>query len=204
MIGEMRRYLKIPPQLNGGIFFAVLLVVLTRTNAVGQNTGLGVEYKLYPAGQMLQLQAERSVWENRAYRINLGIGINRARRGAMSGLNQDERGTGPGLSSGLRYYLKADEAAVYLGLRNDLWWIPIDWYDPQHDPERGQTSITVLQPTVELGYRQPLAGVDLFIGLVNGFEINAIQNGKEVGQGWITELQLAFMIPMRSTPQTAR
>jgi hypothetical protein len=185
-----------------GIFFGqtLLLVFLMAATLLGKAQerrtllNAGLEYKWYPAGQMVNLQTEIALPHATNQSLNASVGFNMAKRFNFSGLNDDEHGSGPGIALGYRYYFKPDKSpqGVYIGARTDLWWMNIDWIDNSHLPSSGQTRITVLQPTFELGYKQGFKSIDVFLGFVNGYEINVVTIGKEVGQGWITELQLGL------------
>ncbi len=173
-----------------------------QTKAGFLNTG--IEYNYYPAGHMIGLQSELAIlrnshkeaFANPHHSINLRLGVNIARRKDFSGLNDDERGWGPGISVGYRYYVsknwRAGYAGLYAGIRTDYWHMNIDWKDAKHNPTSGTTQIGVLQPKIELGYKWPIRQYDIILGLSNGFEINVISKGKDVGQGFISEGQLVI------------
>lgn len=185
----------------------VLLILITIGSLLKAQNNLnmlnyGLEYDFYPAGHLIGVQAEKAIFVN-SYRdafinphhtMNARIGINLAHRGNLSSYNDYETGWGPGMSLGYRYYLskfyRAGYGGVYTGIRCDLWQLKINWEDAKNNPSYGTSKTTVLQPTLELGYKYQMRNYALSLGLVNGLEINTITDGEEVGQGWITEAQL--------------
>ncbi|MCB0733176.1 MAG: hypothetical protein H6608_05030 [Flavobacteriales bacterium] len=154
---------------------------------------LGLEYNYYPAGHIAALQFEWSHNNHNAW--NIRVAVNRSLRQDFSGLNDDERGWGPGVSLGYRRYLVDHTCnGVYLGLRTDFWWMTINWKDQNDIPSSGTTKIKVLQPTMEIGYGFPVRkDWRLNAAVVNGMEWNVVTKGADVGQGWITLLQLSVV-----------
>ncbi|MBI1306593.1 MAG: hypothetical protein GC181_08265 [Bacteroidetes bacterium] len=174
-------------------FLFFVLIVLSISNLKAQNPRFGIEYNYYPAGHMIGIQSE---WINKNHSaFNARIAANIARRKDFSGLNDDERGWGPGLSIGYRYYKKAlCTQGWFAGLRTDLWNLSIDWKDSTQKPNYGNTKILVLQPTIEIGYNLYVNNGWIFsLSMANGREINIKTKGDAVGQGWITLGQLRII-----------
>jgi len=112
---------------------------------------LGPEYNFYPAGHLIGFQAEYSPKQNH-HSYNTRLAANITRRKDFSGLNDNEQGNGFGGSLGYRYYFNTECNGIYLGTRADLWFITVSWQDSSELIQKGETKITVLQPTFELGY----------------------------------------------------
>ena len=164
----------------------------------------GIEYNFYPAGHMIGIQSElaikrnshRDAFQNPHHSMNVRLGVNLTNRKDFSPFNDHENGWGYGASLGYRYYLsrnwRAGYAGLYFGLRSDLWLMNINWEDADQIPSSGETAITVLQPTFEIGYKIPILQYDIILGIANGVELNIKTVGEEVGHGWITEAQLVI------------
>ena len=151
---------------------------------------IGPEYNFYPAGHIFSIQAEYSPKDNH-HSFNARIAYNKTIRWNFSGLNDDERGGGPGGSLGYRYYLTPECRGLYLGARADLWFMNIRWQDSSELIAEGNTEINVFQPTFELGYLFHLKnGWELGTAFTNGVELNVKMLGEPVGEGWITLWQI--------------
>lgn len=151
------------------------------------NYNIGLEYEYYPAGQIFGLVGEYFI--NNEHALHAKLGANVARRKDFSGLNDDERGWGPGFTLGYRYYFDGTMKNFYVGLRADMWSMDIDWKDSTNSPTSGTTEILVFQPTAEFGYSLNFGVNKMWnfkAAIVNGLEINVVSNGKDVGQGFIT------------------
>lgn len=156
----------------------------------GQSFLIGPEYNFYPAGHIIGVQAE-TPFKSTPHSFNARLAYNMSFRKDFSGLNDNEEGGGFGLSLGYRYYPLKNCSGLYTGLRTDLWNMKINWKDSSELVKEGTTKIIVLQPTFELGYLFNLGG-NWMLGtaFVNGFEINVVSKGEDVGEGWITLWQL--------------
>ncbi|MFY0643955.1 MAG: hypothetical protein JXR19_05765 [Bacteroidia bacterium] len=164
----------------------------------------GVEYNYYPAGHLIGLQTEIAVkrdshkdaFQNPHHSVNFRLGVNLTDRKDFSKFNDHESGWGYGASVGYRYYLsrnwRAGYAGLYFGARSDVWLMNINWEDASQMPSSGKSSITVVQPTFEIGYKLPIMQYDIILGIANGVELNVRTVGDEVGHGWITEAQLVI------------
>ncbi|PCJ66017.1 MAG: hypothetical protein COA58_08045 [Bacteroidetes bacterium] len=151
---------------------------------------VGPEYNYYPAGHVIGVQAEFSPHDNH-HSFNVRLAYNRTIRWDFSGLNDDERGGGPGGSLGYRYYLTPECRGLYLGLRTDIWFMKVNWQDSSEVIQEGSTEIDVVQPTFELGYLFHFKnGWELGTAFTNGVELNVKMDGKPVGEGWITLWQI--------------
>ncbi len=167
-----------------------IIFCFSLNEAKPQSILLGPEYNFYPAGYIVGVQVE-SPFKTTVHSWNARVAYNFSDRKDFSGLNDYEEGGGPGVSFGYRYYPMKECSGIYLGLRTDLWRMKINWIDDSEIVKKGSTDITVFQPTFELGYLFHLGdNWDVGTAFVNGFEINVMSEGEDVGQGWITLWQL--------------
>ncbi|MEZ4849699.1 MAG: hypothetical protein R3B93_14010 [Bacteroidia bacterium] len=105
-------------------------------------------------------------------------------------------GGGFGGSTRHRHYF-GDYEAFFLGARNDLWFNTVNWtMNPGAANEStGTTEIIVVQPTAEAGYLFNFSDKwSLAPSIGFGFEVNAVSNGEDVGQGAILLLGISAMI----------
>lgn len=147
---------------------------------------LGTEFQAYPAGQMYGLRGEYFI--NKKSEINFRVGYNAAFRQDFSGLNDNEQGGGWGFTPGYRYHFANGILRnFFVGARCDFWWLSIDWRDNDNIPINGNTKITVVQPTVDLGYNVRLnKGLNATFSVAFGQEVNVVTKGDAVGQGGIS------------------
>jgi hypothetical protein len=177
-------------------FTWLVFLLLHLTNSAKAQTDafnlklIGFEVQGYPTGIMPGLCLDFSKWKHAA--ISAKVGINIAHRKDFSGLNDDERGWGPGIGLGYRYYAGENCSGFYAGARADLWSLTIAWRDSTNFPIQGTTDLVVLMPTLELGYMfQPKKSpYRIGIGTAQGREFNLVSKGKDVGQGYITLITL--------------
>jgi len=168
----------------------IFSAVASATFAQNPKFVLGPEYNFYPAGHVLGLQAEYAP-QNDHHSFNARLAYNKTIRWDFSGLNDDERGGGPGGSLGYRYYLTPQCRGLYLGARADLWFMKVNWQDSSELVTEGTTEISVFQPTFELGYLFHFKnGWELGTAFTNGVELNVKMLGEPVGEGWITLWQI--------------
>ena len=142
---------------------------------------LGPELQWYPAGLIPGIQFSLNLSDHHS--IHTRVGYNIADRKDF-GKHDDEQGGGAGITLGYRYFFKPEHAGFFIGGRTDFWKMNIDW---KQNTTSGTTKISVLQPTVELGYKFLLKN-NFFIAPVvtNGVEINIKTQGEPVGEGFIT------------------
>ncbi|MES2883225.1 MAG: hypothetical protein V4709_00350 [Pseudomonadota bacterium] len=141
-----------------------------------------VELRGYPAGGIV------SVGALFPYGAHMEWGVsalyNRAERGD-AGEHDDESGDGFGVGIEARRFHSASRQGWFYGARAELFQLDIDWVDPSN--RRGQSEITVLQPTARLGYRLAPFGNGASLELAGGVgvEINVETDGEQVGEGAI-------------------
>lgn len=170
-------------------FFLLFGSLTSRAQIQPGKWSLGLELQAYPAGVIPGITGEYSL--NNASSLVFRLGANLADRKDFSGLNDHEKGWGPGGTIGYRYYF--ENSGWYLGGRTDLWWMNIQWNDASDTPTSGTTQIGVLQPTIEGGYCFSSNVWKLGVGTSQGFEINVISKGADVGQGFISLVQVFVM-----------
>jgi hypothetical protein len=160
--------------------FTALVVAIACGTSVcqGKVLKLGVELQGYPTGFIPGVRADMYLSE--FSKVHFRAGYNIVRHGD-AGEHQDERGGGPGATIG--YDILPINHRWTIGLRTDLWFNKVDWSDIQ--PVRtGSTDVTVLQPTVQVGFRLPAGeSVEFVPTLSFGYEFNIHTRGEEVGHG---------------------
>lgn len=166
----MTRFLKV-----AALTVAALLAGLAR------GAEPSVELRAYPAGAILSAGLHwpldaRSEW-------GASLLYNRAERGD-AGEHEDESGDGFGIGMEARRFHRSSRSGWFTGVRAELFQLEIDWRDPGR---RGESEITVLQPTAQLGYRFAALrpGLSLELAASGGAEINLETDGEEVGEGAI-------------------
>lgn len=147
---------------------------------------LGAEIQYYPSGWVYGARAD--LYLGKHVNWNFRIAYNDVDRKSFSDYNLTEVGGGFGASLGYRYFF-GKRKGLFLGARADFWQLDIDWTDVDNNMMSisGTTAITVFQPTVEIGY-QFKVGKHWTIApaFTNGFEINVVTEGDDVGEGFIT------------------
>ncbi|RMF30673.1 MAG: hypothetical protein D6765_02890 [Bacteroidetes bacterium] len=145
---------------------------------------LGLEFQVYPTGQISCIFLEKSLGEH--YGLHLRVGYNRVRHRDL-GVHEDERGGGFGFSVGAARWLKPGFEGWFFGVRNDWWFNELDWKDHIGTPEEvgGTTKVTVLQPTAWAGYQFRKGKLTFSPNLAFGVEVNVRTEGEPVGEGLI-------------------
>jgi len=145
-----------------------------------ESAGLGFEAQLYLSGAIFAARGSVRLGDHDV--LQGYAGYNLAVRGD-NGEHADEEGGGPGVGAGWRHYLGEFRSGWHFGIRTDVWFMTIDWTDPN---DSGRTKVTVLQPTAQGGYTF-LIGKDWILDLTAslGAEINVKESGDPVGQGAI-------------------
>ncbi|MBI1341590.1 MAG: hypothetical protein GC171_01515 [Terrimonas sp.] len=169
------------------VCFCILFAPVTRAQDTGYTSfDTGAELLGYPAGIITGFHIAYNFRVHHS--ILAGIAHNKANRKDF-GEHDDERGGGWGGHIGYRYYFRYKPYGFFVGERNDVWGLTIHW---KQGTATGTSTITVLQPTLELGYTF-LIHDQLFITpvLANGAEFNLKTRGEKVGQGFITLLGLS-------------
>lgn len=173
-----------------------LFLLLSSTLVSAQKIDIGPEVQAYPTGILSGVRADFGFKEFNT--IHLRVGYNLVRHRDL-GEHEDERGGGFGFSLGYKRYFKPGFQKWFLGLRSDLWFNDIDWKDNIGliNEIRGNTDVTVFQPTLEGGYTLLMGEGKWFFSpsIAFGAEINVDTDGAEVGQGAI--LLVGFSIGKR-------
>ena len=147
------------------------------------------ELRVYPAGQILSAGL---IWPLDA-RTEWGVSAlyNRARRGD-AGHHEDESGDGFGVGMELNRFWNSKSQGWFYGARAELFELDINWRDLART---GDSTVTVFQPTLRLGYRtQPsFKGLGITVAVNAGAEVNVATRGESVGQGAIGLLSFALL-----------
>lgn len=147
------------------------------------DAGLGFEFQVYPSGGIFTARGSIAL-DNDDVLFGY-LGYNLAERGS-NGEHAKEEGGGPGIGASWRHYLGEDHSGWHFGVRTDLWFLAIDWTDPN---DSGRTDIVVFQPTAQGGYTWEVDDdwvIDL--GASIGAEVNVNTDGAPVGEGAIVLL----------------
>ena len=173
-------------QIQTNLLAVLLFLATAFSGAYAQSgTTIGVEAQLYPTGFISGLQLNWPVGAHWAIQGRVGYNLVRHRD---LGEQDDERGGGFGGTLGLHRYL-GRQARWQVGVRTDVWFNRIDWKNKIEEPdeEKGETKVTVLQPTLDVSYAFPIGeGLWQIRPKVSlGAEINVRTEGEEVGQGAI-------------------
>ncbi|WP_428309933.1 hypothetical protein [Hydrocarboniphaga sp.] len=146
------------------------------------------ELRAYPTGGIASVGA----WFPQGDRWDLGVSAvyDRAERGD-AGRHDDESGDGFGIGIEARRSAGTAHPRWFYGVRAELLRLSIDWRDD--DGARGNSEVTVLQPTARVGYRLPLGSTqwDVEAAASLGAEINISTSGEAVGEGAIVLLGMA-------------
>lgn len=175
---------------------AILLIALFANRLFAQETQkgtgwIGSELQVYPAGIIPGFQFEYYFSEHHSGHVRLGANIANRRDW---GKHDDERGEGFGGTIGYRYRGHWRGSTFSAGLRTDIWDMQIRWQNTtitmgQQSTNKGETSILVIQPTLEVGWWKVLSERwTMGICISNGYEINVKTKGDPVGEGAITLL----------------
>ncbi len=154
---------------------------------------IGGEIQIYPAGFIV---AGRTMFNlSPGGNLLFRAGYNFAQRQNF-GEHDNEKGGGPGISAGYRYYLNRQSKGLFMAVRTGLWFMNIDWKDRPDtgSPRTGETFIMVVQPTLAAGYQYLTNNQKWAFGISGAFgvEWNVITNGEDVGQGGISILLLSI------------
>lgn len=154
----------------------------------------GISAQLYPAGIISTINVD--LFLNPESSILFRFGRNDADRKNFSPYNDNEKGTGTGISIGYRFHRALKKGEFIAGLHCDNWNMWIDWKNDIDKPTltRGTTYTLVIQPWIEAGYYYSLkqSSFGMMVNLGFGREINVITEGKPVGQGWMASATLGI------------
>ena len=169
------------------IYFIVIACAIC-SNLNAQNpVGFGFEFQAYPTGLIPGIYFEHAIGDKSDIYARLGYNWIRHRD---LGKHDDERGDGFGFSIGYKRFLSNSAKTKWrIGIKNDIWWNSIDWTD---GIDSGNTQITVVQPTLELGYVWQKNNLFISPTLAFGYEVNVRTEGSPTGEGAI--LLLGFQV----------
>ncbi len=145
---------------------------------------LNFELQVYPTGIIPGLRIEQNHNSKSATHIRLGYNWIRHRD---LGIQDDERGHGFGFTLGHKRYFREGHKGWNLGVKSDFWWSILEWQQNIDQPNgtSGTTKITVIQPTLELGYLIKKENIHFTPTLAFGYEWNVKTNGEPTGEGAI-------------------
>ena len=162
-----------------GLF--ILILIINALQLTAQNaTGIGFEFQAYPTGLIPGFYIEKPVGTKGDLYARLGYNWIRHRD---LGKHDDERGDGFGFTLGYKQFLNNTSKTKWrLGVKNDIWWNSIDWTEGNFT---GNTKITVVQPTLEMGYVWQKSNMLISPTIAFGYEINVQTEGSPTGEGAI-------------------
>jgi len=183
------------PKIKGSKMLKRLLLMIfliSPAGLFGQKLNTGLELQAYPAGVIPGLTLDYRITENQF--LHMRVGYNYTDRGSW-GEHDQEDGGGLGFSLGYKFR-EVFGTKFTAELRSDLWFMNIDWEDervicgtfpPCNEVlAEGDTDITVLQPTVGIGYPVRLSGRLVLTPTVSfGRELNITTDGEDVGEDFI-------------------
>lgn len=169
----------------------LFLILISLPIASFSQINVNFELQAYPTGIIPGIRIEQNKGDKSATHIRLGYNWIRHRD---LGVQDDERGDGFGFTIGYKRYFKSGHEGWNIGLKSDLWWNSIDWKNNIGEPSEisGTTKITVLQPTVELGYLIKKENFHFTPTIAFGYEWNVKTEGEPTGEGAI--LLIGFQI----------
>ena len=150
------------------------------------------EFQAYPTGLIPGLRIEKGFADQHAVHLRLGYQIIDHRD---LGVQEDETGSGYGLTLGYKRYFRPDFSGWFVGVRSDVWFNQIDWKNRigMSDETSGTSDIVVIQPTAEAGYLFEFGNNWIFSpSLAFGWEVNVQTEGEDVGEGSIILVGLNF------------
>lgn len=176
-----------PDKMRRRLFPAkALLLLVGFAVPAAQAQMLGPSLELYPAGAIVTARYSIDVGEDA--RIHFHAGMNATDRRDW-GEHALERGAGFGGGVAGHRYLSSDRMGPWIGVRADIWDLAIDWENPG---SRGETQVTVFQPSARAGWTFPALGITFDASAALGMEMNIKTTGEPVGEGAIFLVGLAF------------
>ncbi len=165
------------------LYLCTLCFLFALTLAAQRPTDVSVQLQVYPTGFIPGISAEKSISDKG--RLGLRIGANIFDHRDL-GEQDEEIGQGFGFSIDYQHYFKQGFKGLHLEFKNDFWFNNIDWRNFLNDDviSEGETNITVIQPTLSLGYTI-LTNSNLVIRPTIGFglEWNVRTEGEPTGEG---------------------
>ena len=164
------------------LFLFAALFIFTQSSVA--QIDVNIELQAYPTGIIPGLRIEHNQGNKSATHIRLGYNWIRHRD---LGVQDDERGDGIGFTLGHKRYFKEGHEGWHLGIKSDFWWNTIDWKNNigEVNEVSGTTNITVIQPTLELGYLISKPNLLITPTIAFGYEWNVKTEGQPTGEGAI-------------------
>lgn len=170
--------------MNKYILVVILTILVSSLGAQGK-AELSFEFQAYPTGLIPGVRYSKKLNNNDQVLLRLGYNWFRHRD---LGVHDDERGGGIGGTLGYVKYFNDSNDRWNIGLKTDVWFNEVDWRDDITGGTsiQGETSITVIQPTAELGYTFLMGEQTVLIpSIAFGFEWNVKTDGEPTGEGAI-------------------
>jgi len=167
--------------LLGMILFTFHFSFSQKSENLKNNLEIGTELEVYPTGYIPTITSNIFLSPNWALRLRLGTNI--ADRKDYSGLNDNETAKGYGGSIGVVKYFPIWSGNITAGFTTDFWRMKTNWID---NNQKGTTTNLVIQPWINSGYLYNISDkINTGISIGFGREINTMNKGEEVGQGWM-------------------
>ena len=172
------------------LFFCIPWTRISQAQAPDRQFVRGLAVQAYPAGVIFNGHFAYFYKPNQSIGVYLGYNLTNRRDW---GEHDDEQGGGAGAGLAWRYYFKEKGVnGLHAGIRTDMWFMTIDW--EEDTGQEGETEISVLQPTVQLGYsffpQESRLTFELNASL--GAEFNVLTRGEDVGEGAILLVGFGF------------
>ena len=178
------------------LYFACTLIICfswvqsSQAQAPERNFLRGLAVQAYPAGVILNGHFAYYYKPNQSVGVYLGYNLTNRRDW---GEHDNEEGGGVGAGVAWRYYFKEKwVSGFHAGIRTDMWFLTVDW--EQDTGQQGETEISVLQPTAQVGYsfHPPNSRLSYELNASLGAEINVLTRGEAVGEGAIFLVGFSF------------
>jgi Protein of unknown function (DUF3575) len=174
-------------KLTGIITITFLLSLTAQSQDMGYKTfDVGGEFMGSGKGYTASLHLAYNLAVHHSFQARIGYNKSNWKD---KGLQEDEHGSGPGVSLGYRYYFLVRPHGFFLGIRADLWHLNISW---DQNTELGTSKLWALQPAAEMGYMFLIN--DLFFitpSISASVQSNIKTEGKPVGEGFIPQFGLS-------------
>ncbi|MFT5142062.1 MAG: hypothetical protein ACI84D_000673 [Thalassolituus oleivorans] len=173
------------PRIGGKKVLALLVVCLLAPSTTHAQK-IGASLEVYPAGAIVTARYSRDMSDNSRLLIHLGMNATDRRDW---GEHEIEEGAGFGAGIAQHRYFSDSRVGPWLGIRADVWAQTIKWQD---QGRRGETNVTVIQPTARAGWTLPAFGAQFDFSVSLGAEFNVKTTGESVRQGAIVLVGIVY------------
>lgn len=171
------------------IFLTFIIISSANSQSIGYNTvDVGGEFQWYPSGTIIGLHLALNAIEHHS--VHFRIGHNNADYKSWA-KHDEEKGGGWGGGVGYRYYFKPFPYRFFIGIRNDVWRLKIDWKNT--NPQASGVSKTwAMLPAIELGHFFWINNQGFITPSVSaGYLVTLKTDGAETGNGFTTLLGIS-------------